>query len=165
MEVEKFVFDEKKFEEDLGEFCWERDIYNDISIIKDFVDEDLKAKGLDSGLRFLVEPLSTCSSFKDYYEIADGKNDIYELDNIEVYNEFIDSWYSAEMADPEFAKATYLYVYDKMFETFTTMAHAQSDFLRFEDLRKDKNGNCKDAVDLDALHKELGMETEKERER
>ena len=62
------------------------------------------------------------------------------------------------MKDPEFATDVYSYMY---YDQCTS----NWEFRWFEDLRKDKNGNCKDAVDLDALHKELGIETEKERGR
>ena len=152
-------FDEDKFEEYLGEFLWENDIYKGHAgwvFLKDTIDEDLKRNGLKSKYIRVAEPIVDSSENfvdADYYKINEYMDGIRELNKVQVYDVFISTHYFAdEMKDPEIAPEVYSYIWYKT---------SDEEFRWFEDLRR-----CsKDAVDLDVLHKELGIEEEEERER
>lgn len=158
-QVRKIKFNAEEMANKMDKHCWNGDMFYDYSSLCDVVDESLKRDGINSEYLNLVEQINKCNKYKNYYLVNTQKNGIREMDDAEFLDEFLDnSCYKDAMKDPEFATDFYSYIHAR----FCKISYfANRNFKQFTNLRKGKG----DAVDLNSLNKELGVDKELSEER
>lgn len=106
MEKEKYVFDADEFKDGFDDYVIENEYY-DYDTIYDFVNESLEKDGMGSRYADLVEPLKSCNPSAQFLRINAYLNDIDQVYESDIYDEYITDNYRDEMKDPEFAKEVY----------------------------------------------------------
>lgn len=106
MEKEKYVFDADDFKDGFDDYVIENEYY-DYDTVYDFVNESLEKDGIQSRYADLVEPLKSCSPNAQFLRINAYLNDIEQIYESDIYNEYIIDNYRKEIKDPEFAKEVY----------------------------------------------------------
>lgn len=106
MEKEKYVFDADEFKDGFDDYVIENEYY-DYDTVYDFVNESLEKDGMESRYADLVEPLKSCNPNAEFLRINAYLNDIDQIYESDIYDEYITDNYWEEMKDPEFAKEVY----------------------------------------------------------
>lgn len=106
VEKEKYVFDADEFKDGFDDYVIENEYY-DYDTIYDFVNESLEQDGMGSRYADLVEPLKSCNPSAQFLRINAYLNDIDQVYESDIYDEYITDNYRKEMKDPEFAKEVY----------------------------------------------------------
>ena len=106
MEKEKYVFDADEFKDGFDDYVIENEYY-DYDTVYDFVNESLEKDGMESRYADLVEPLKSCNPNAEFLRINAYLNDIDQVYESDIYDEYITDNYWDEMKDPEFAKEVY----------------------------------------------------------
>ena len=104
--MEKYVFDADEFKDGFDDYVLENEYY-DYDTIYDFVNESLEKNGMESRYADLVEPLKNCNPNAEFLRINAYLNDIDQIYESDIYNEYIIDNYRKEIKDPEFAKEVY----------------------------------------------------------
>ena len=104
--MEKHVFDADEFKDGFDDYVIENEYY-DYDTVYDFVNESLEKDGMQSRYADLVEPLKSCNPNAEFLRINAYLNDIDQIYERDIYDEYITDNYWEEMKDPEFAKEDY----------------------------------------------------------
>ena len=104
--MEKYVFDADEFKDGFDDYVIENEYY-DYDTVYDFVNESLEKDGMQSRYADLVEPLKSCNASAEFLRINAYLNDIDQVYESDIYDEYITDNYRNEMKDPEFAKEVY----------------------------------------------------------
>ena len=137
MEKEKYVFNEDEFKDGFEDYVADNEYY-DYDTIYDFVNESLEKDGMQSRYAYLVEPLKSCDPNAQFLKINAYLNDIDQVYESDIYDEYISDNYREEMKDPEFAKEVYDFLESEL---------SSWRFKDFVELRK----NCKDGYNPNEL--------------
>ena len=106
MEKEKYVFNEDEFKDGFDNYVVDNEYY-DYDTVYDFVHESLKKDGMESRYAYLVEPLKSCNPNAEFLRINAYLNDIDQVYQSNIYDEYISDRYWKEIKDSEFAKEVY----------------------------------------------------------
>ena len=139
MEKEKYVFDADEFKDGFDDYVIENEYY-DYDTVYDFVNESLEQNGMGSRYADLVEPLKRCNPNAEFLRINAYLNDIDQVYESDIYDEYITDNYRDEMKDPEFAKEVYDFLESEL---------SSWEFKDFIKLRENRNDGYTPTTELE----------------